>query len=193
MNTPAKTTKLHWTETEGTGRLSKVEICKNVVRLWYKQLKDKCSGCTGDVTKLDGNDDDGVIELIDRLMSTTDNPIYTRITGDTIKELSLTKFQITGDNADDEGNELTNPIFRPDHDVDREQPSDGANNKRLTFESVWTDLVHLRSTREFCLYLKNNAQLTRPEFLVQIGLFGDDREYAKALDLWRKNTAKTKP
>lgn len=55
----------------------------------------------------------------------------------------------------------------------------------LTFKTVWEDVVHLRSTREFCMFLRDRPHMERPEFLVEMGLFADDDEYKTVIESWK--------
>jgi len=185
-NTPAGSIRVNWTEpNQVTHELSKAETCKNYVRTWHKQLKEACSDCTAEKMTADDDDDVmAVIELIDRLMSNTDNPIYKRITAGTTKRWSLSKFQMFDD---DKRNTTDGELKQPTTRADRKL----SNGNKLTFKDEWIDLVHLKSTREFCLYLKNNPHLMRPDYLVQIGFFDDNREYARTMGTRRKINSKS--
>jgi len=41
----------------------------------------------------------------------------------------------------------------------------------LSFKDVWEDLIHMESTKKFCKYLTDSPGLTKPKYLVDVGLF----------------------
>lgn len=41
----------------------------------------------------------------------------------------------------------------------------------LSFKDVWEDIQNLKITKEFCMYLKDNPDLVKPKYLVDVGFF----------------------
>jgi len=52
----------------------------------------------------------------------------------------------------------------------------GTKVERLSFKYVWEDLLNLKSTKEFCKYLKKNPDLEKPKHLVDVGFFENNQK-----------------
>lgn len=45
--------------------------------------------------------------------------------------------------------------------------------EKLSFKEVWEDLLHMKSTKEFCKFLMENPDLKKPKYLVDVGFFNN--------------------
>lgn len=43
----------------------------------------------------------------------------------------------------------------------------------LSFKEVWEDLLHMKSTKQFCKYLMENPGLEKPKYLEDVGFFNN--------------------
>ncbi|CAI6358939.1 unnamed protein product [Macrosiphum euphorbiae] len=46
--------------------------------------------------------------------------------------------------------------------------------EKLSFKDVWEDVVHMKSTKQFCKYLMENPDLEKPKYLADVGYFNNN-------------------
>ncbi|CAI6354844.1 unnamed protein product [Macrosiphum euphorbiae] len=126
--------------------------------------------------------DDAVdkFEIFNRAFTKIENnanskPLYKSIKVD-IKELSPIKCQLLAkgrQRAHDKN--LKQEIYwdTAEKRGDDETSAD-AKVEKLSFKDVWEDVVHMKSTKQFCKYLMENPDLEKPKYLADVGYFNNN-------------------
>ncbi|CAI6377497.1 unnamed protein product [Macrosiphum euphorbiae] len=126
--------------------------------------------------------DDAVdrFEIFNRAFTKIENyanskPLYKSIKVD-IKELSPIKYQLLAkgrQRAHDKN--LKQEIYwdTAKKRVDDETSAD-TKVEKLSFKDVWEDVVHMKSTKQFCKYLMENPDLEKPKYLAEVGYFNNN-------------------
>lgn len=106
----------------------------------------------------------------------TNKPLYKSIMVD-IKELPLIKYQLLVKGRqkvyDKNLNQEIYSMNIAKNCANNEMT--GTKVERLSFKYVWEDLVNLKSTKEFCKYLKKNPDLEKPKHLIDVGFFDNNQ------------------
>ncbi|CAI6351934.1 unnamed protein product [Macrosiphum euphorbiae] len=139
---------------------------------------EKCSYINGHGTSSDDAIDE--FEIFNRAFTKIENdanskPLYKSIRAD-IKELSPIKCQLLAkcrQRAHEKN--LKQEIYwaTVEKRVDDEMSTD-TKVEKLSFKDVWEDVVHMKSTKQFCKYLMENPDLEKPKYLADVGYFNNN-------------------
>jgi len=102
-----------------------------------------------------------------------DKPLYKSIKVN-IKELSPIKCQLLAkgrQRAHDKN--LKQEIYWATAEKRADDEMSDTKIEKLSFKEVWKDLLHMKSTKQFCKYLTENPNLEKPKYLVDVGLFNN--------------------
>ncbi|XP_026811264.1 uncharacterized protein LOC113552613 [Rhopalosiphum maidis] len=142
-------------------------------------------------------DIDDKYEIFDRAFKkigddTINKPLYKSIKVD-IKKLSFTKHQllVRGRQEIYEKN-LNQDIYSSTMENRADNEMSDAKVERLSFKYVWEEIRNLKSTKAFCEHLKDNPDLEKPKYLVDIGFFDNNYNTSnnkrKSLAIHEKHT-----
>jgi len=117
-------------------------------------------------------------EIFNRAFTKIENdakskPLYKSIKVD-IKELSPIKCQllIKGRQRIHDKN-LKQEIYWATTEKRADDEMSDTKIEKLSFKDVWEDLLHMKSTKQFCKYLMENPDLEKPKYLVDVGFFNN--------------------
>ncbi|CAI6372638.1 unnamed protein product [Macrosiphum euphorbiae] len=126
--------------------------------------------------------DDAVdkFEIFNRAFTKIENnanskPLYKSIKVD-IKELSPIKCQLLakGRQSTHDKNLKQEIYWDTAEKRGDDETSADAKVEKLSFKDVWEDVVHMKSTKQFCKYLMENPDLEKPKYLADVGYFNNN-------------------
>ncbi|XP_060864375.1 uncharacterized protein LOC132940684 [Metopolophium dirhodum] len=117
-------------------------------------------------------------EIFNRAFAKIENdaknkPLHQNIRVD-IKELSPIKCQLLAkgrERAHDKN--LKQEIYWATTEKRADDEMSDTKVEKLSFKDVWEDLIHMKSTKQFCKYLLENPDLEKPKYLVDVGFFNN--------------------
>ncbi|XP_025203891.1 uncharacterized protein LOC112600802 [Melanaphis sacchari] len=125
-------------------------------------------------------DTDNKYEIFNRafkkIRDDTNNKSLYRSIKEDIKELSWIKYQLLVEGRQkmyDKNLKIETNSTITENVINDEMSA--TKVETLSFKYVWEELQNLKSTKEFCKYLKDNPHLKKPKYLIDVGFFNNNQ------------------